>query len=388
MRRVALFSSALFLVSGSVFAQTTPNSGNPAVGMAAPVDDTQRAEALITEGISLRTQQRDADALQRFEQAQSLHPTPRGLAQIALAEQALNRWVAAERHLREALAATSDGWISRNSGALRSALAVIESHLGRLEVRTNVPGTELWVAAVREGTLPLEAPLRVPIGQLPIELRSPGYQTATRTVTITPGQLTSETVTLTPATNTGATDPLAPSDPNEQTRARMMLIAGIGVGIPCQVPILGLGVRFGFFQNRFEIQGRAEASLAWDPITATSVTVVDAMGVSSTQFRSVHYLGPMVGVDGTFRLRPLSNRSPWYVGLGLMARIGGMFAAAAPPTNAMSTLTYPPRIAWALGLIIEPTGFIFGDRGQWDLSFRFAFGFGALGGAVTLGYAL
>ncbi|MFO0560926.1 MAG: PEGA domain-containing protein [Polyangiales bacterium] len=388
MRRPVLCSIASLLLSANAFAQSSPN-GAAATGQLAPPDDVARAEALITEGVSLRTQQRDADALQRFEQAQAIHGTPRGLAQIALAEQALNRWVAAERHLREALAASSDGWITRNGAALRSALSVIESHLGRLEVRTNVAGAELWVAAVREGTLPLAAPIRVVIGQQPIELRAPGYQTATRTVTIAAGQLTTETVTLTPEpSNAGGGAGGAGVDLNEQTRARMMLIAGLGVGIPCQIPILGIGVRFGFFQNRFEIQGRAEASLAWDPLTATSVTVVDAMGISSSQLRSVHYLGPMAGVDGTFRLRPLSNRSPWYVGLGLMARIGGLFAAAAPPQTMTSMQAFPPRIAWALGLVIEPTGFIFGDRGQWDLSLRFAFGFGALGGAVTLGYAL
>lgn len=392
MRRVAL-SLSLLLSSVSALAQTAPTTSVTASAsvQAAPADAVARADALIAEGVALRTQQRDADALSRFEQAQSLHPTPRGMAQIALAEQALNRWVLAERHLREALAATTDAWISRNTSALRAALSVIESHLGRLEVRTNVPGAELWVSAAREGTLPLEAPLRVPIGQLPIELRSPGYQSATRTVTITPGQLTSETVTLSPATvpaGSGGNFGPGPADLNEQTRARMTLIAGFGVGSPCQLPILGLGVRYGLFQNRIEIQGRAEASLGWDPFTSTSVMVTDAMGVTTFEQRAVHYIGPLVGVDGTFRLRPLSNRSIWYVGLGVMARVGALFSANPPPATMTGASAFPPRFNWAVGLVIEPTGFLFGDRGQWDLSFRFSFGIGAIGGGATLSYAL
>jgi hypothetical protein len=190
MRRFGLRMgfSALLVVS-EAGAQTgptqpaTPVATSTAPSPVAPAD----ADALIAQGVALRTQQRDAEALALFERAHGMTPSPRALAQIALAEQALNRWVAAERHLREALASATDPWISRNQGPLRSALSVIDSHLGRLEVRTNVPGAELWVAAVREGTLPIAAPLRVPVGALPIEVRAPGYVTQTRTVNITTG---------------------------------------------------------------------------------------------------------------------------------------------------------------------------------------------------------
>jgi hypothetical protein len=244
----------------------------------APVAAPAQAEALIAEGVALRTQQRDAEALTRFEEANRLAPSARALAQIALAEQALNRWVMAERHMREALAATTDPWIVRNTGPLRSALTVIDSHLGRLEVRTNVAGAELWVSAVREGTLPLAAPVRVVVGAVPIELRAPGYQTATCTVTITPGQLASETITLAPDAQT--TGPMGgPVDLNEQTRARTILIAGLGAGLSFFVPVVGVGVRYGFFQNRFEIQGRVDLSLDWSPFSTTFVSYTDEMGL-------------------------------------------------------------------------------------------------------------
>jgi hypothetical protein len=352
----------------------------------APVAAPTQAEALIAEGVALRTQQRDAEALTRFEEANRLAPSARALAQIALAEQALNRWVMAERHMREALAATTDPWIVRNTGPLRSALTVIDSHLGRLEVRTNVAGAELWVSAVREGTLPLAAPLRVVVGAVPIELRALGYQTATRTVTITPGQLVSETITLAPDAQT--TGPMGgPVDFNEQTRARTILIAGLGAGLSFFVPVVGVGVRYGFFQNRFEIQGRVDLSLDWSPFSSTFVSYTDEMGLMRSEQRTLHFLGPVVGADGTFRVRPISNRSIWYVGLGVMGRFGVRFPAVALPPNSTTTQPVGPNIAWALGIAIE-TGFLLGERSNWDLSIRFLGGAGALNGVVTLGYAL
>ena len=47
------------------------------------------AEAAISKGIELRRQGRDRDALTEFQKAVGLHKTPRAVAQVALAEQAL-----------------------------------------------------------------------------------------------------------------------------------------------------------------------------------------------------------------------------------------------------------------------------------------------------------
>src|SRR6185312_3741828 len=69
-----------------------------ALGWAAPAraDDP---DALIDQGLELREHGKDADALALFERAYSASPTPRAKAQIALAEQALGRWAAAEKDL-------------------------------------------------------------------------------------------------------------------------------------------------------------------------------------------------------------------------------------------------------------------------------------------------
>jgi Flp pilus assembly protein TadD len=58
-----------------------------AVAYAQPSDP----DALDQHGIALRRQRRDAEALEEFRRSYALRPTPRTLAQIGFAEQALGR---------------------------------------------------------------------------------------------------------------------------------------------------------------------------------------------------------------------------------------------------------------------------------------------------------
>src|SRR5688572_21173040 len=92
------------------------------------------ADELIKEGVALRRQGNDLGALQRFEQAFQIESSPRALAQIGLAEQALGRWVAAHEHLTQALDSKADAWIVKNRRAITDALAVVGEHVGRLEI--------------------------------------------------------------------------------------------------------------------------------------------------------------------------------------------------------------------------------------------------------------
>src|SRR5262245_38202257 len=69
------------------------------------------AEAAIKRGIELRKKGDDEQALREFTQAYQLSKSPRALAQMGVAEQALGRWVDAEVHVERALQASSDGWI-------------------------------------------------------------------------------------------------------------------------------------------------------------------------------------------------------------------------------------------------------------------------------------
>jgi len=56
----------------------------------------------------------------------------------------LARWIEAERHLIEALAVEDDGWIASHGEGLRGALAIIQQHLGWLQLQSKADKAEIW----------------------------------------------------------------------------------------------------------------------------------------------------------------------------------------------------------------------------------------------------
>ena len=132
--------------------------------------DDAEADAAIKRGVELRRHAKDQDALEEFRKAYALVKSPRALAQVGLAEQALGRWVDAENDLAEAMASKSDPWIRKNLSTLNGAVDVIRKHLGSLDV-IGPAGAELLIDGHSAGTLPLAKPARVPIGSLTIEVQ-------------------------------------------------------------------------------------------------------------------------------------------------------------------------------------------------------------------------
>lgn len=153
---------------------------------------------LIEQGITLREQGRDEEALEVFRRADRERSTPRSRAQLALAEQALGIWVLAETHLTSALAESQDPWIAKHRAALDGALAIIRSHLGTLEVRSQVSGAEVFIDGARVGVVGGPTPFRVEVGARNVELRREGYHSSSRVAQITTGATTRETFSLVP----------------------------------------------------------------------------------------------------------------------------------------------------------------------------------------------
>lgn len=155
----------------------------------------QSADELIDEGVRLRGRGDDARALELFEEAYRVEPSLRALAQRALAEQALGRWVDAEAHLMDALAG-DDRWVASRREVLDEALVEIRSHLGRLIVEANVAEGELFADGHSIARLPLADAVRLPAGTVEIELRSPGHRSARRSVVIRANETSRETLEL------------------------------------------------------------------------------------------------------------------------------------------------------------------------------------------------
>jgi len=184
--RIAFPALVAACAMAASFAQAAPP--------AAPSEDE-----LINRGIALREARNDAAALETFRQAYNLQQGPRALAQVALAEQALGRWVEAEADLAKALARTDDPWIGRNGVLLHQALTEIQGKLGTLQLTGGVPGAQVFVNGASAGTLPLPKPLRVSAGNVTLEVRAANYLPSTRTVSIPPQGIARETVVLVPA---------------------------------------------------------------------------------------------------------------------------------------------------------------------------------------------
>lgn len=235
--RDRLPSLVVFLALATPFSA----SGDP------PPPTAPDAEALIREGLDLRRQGQERAALPYFQRAYDLSHTPRSAAQLGFAEQALGMWVEAERHLTEARAADKDPWIREHRNLLDESAGFVRAHLGLIEVETNVAQAEVLVDGRSAGRTPLEAPLRVAIGQRRIELRAASYRPAGRAVEVTTGQTLRVTLPL--IRLAGAVEPAPPPadlrivtpEPIPVSRPlhrRWELWAGIGAAVVAAVVIV------------------------------------------------------------------------------------------------------------------------------------------------------
>jgi hypothetical protein len=186
------WSNAVGVGLGAAIALATPR---------VPADEPED-EVLIRQGLELRRERRDVEALTLFQHAFAMRESPRARAQIALAEQSLGQWVAAESDLIVALAADDDAWIARNREALQQALGFVSTHLGWLLVSCNVQGARVSVNGASVGTAPMTAPVRVASGTALVRVAADGYSTVERPIRIEPNEHTQEFEVLVPANPT------------------------------------------------------------------------------------------------------------------------------------------------------------------------------------------
>jgi hypothetical protein len=162
------------------------------LGTSSVVRAESESLTLIREGVSLRRKGNDEGALQSFQRAYDIDHSPRALAQMGLAEQALGRWVPAYEHLTQAMTATSDPWIKTNGAALRASSVEVGRHVGKLDILGGSPGAEVKVDGVQHGNLPLAGPLVLPVGSVVVTLGGEGFVSVQRVASIRSQELTRE----------------------------------------------------------------------------------------------------------------------------------------------------------------------------------------------------
>jgi hypothetical protein len=155
----------------------------------------ESARALLEQGVDAREAGHDEEALALFVRANELEASGQALAQIGLANQALGRWVEAERFLSQALE-SDDRWVRRRQEPLQAALATVRERLGTLELTGGLDGAEVRIDGEAVGTLPLSEPLRVPAGSVALEVRAPDYLPFQRTVQVPGGGVAREEIEL------------------------------------------------------------------------------------------------------------------------------------------------------------------------------------------------
>lgn len=179
----------------------------------------QEADPRYAQGVTLRAQHRDAEALEVFRAIEAETHAPHAAASMALAEGALGRWVDAEARLAGALARADDTWIRANRATLEAALQTMRGHLGELEVSADVAGAELWIARARVATLPMTRPVRVAAGAVSFEVRAPGRVTVARAVSVAAGSTARERVAFASPLASRGEASAAPPSPGSLQRA-------------------------------------------------------------------------------------------------------------------------------------------------------------------------
>ena len=177
-------------------APITLSSWFPGPGAIAVASDY---ESLMREAVSKRRAGDDTAALKLFQQAYELNKTAKALAQIGLAEQALGKWSAADKHLRQALeTGGADAWIKKNRPAIDSSLATIAGHVGQLDVVGQPAGADVRVDGESVGQLPIGHPISVTAGGVAVEVSARGYLPIVRSTIVSAGKLTRELFNLQP----------------------------------------------------------------------------------------------------------------------------------------------------------------------------------------------
>ena len=167
---------------------------SPAARAAGPETE---ADALIAKGLELRRQEKPIEALDVFQRAHAVAPSPRTLGQMGLVEASLQRWADAETHVTASLATPQDPWVRKNRGFLDQALATAKGHMGELEI-IGPAGTAISIDGKPVGSLPAIPVIRRAEGQVTVAASSAGFQDFTKTASIVSGARTSLAIVLDP----------------------------------------------------------------------------------------------------------------------------------------------------------------------------------------------
>lgn len=195
--------------------------------------DDRAADALIARGLELRREKKPQEALEMFQRAHAVDPSPRTLGQMGLVEDTLEHWVDSETHVVAALAVPQDGWVRRNRSLLEQTLTSVRTHIGQIAF-SGPSGATVTVGGRLVGSLPAVQPVRVAAGPVVVTASASGSKQFVATVNVqagmeTPVALVLEPIDLRPATPVAAPEAPRPHHPELQPHATGRTWTGAGL---------------------------------------------------------------------------------------------------------------------------------------------------------------
>ena len=202
-------------------------------------------DQLIQQGLDRRRDGKPSEALELFQRAHAIAPSPRTFGQMGLVETSLERWVDADMHLSVSLTNPDDPWIRKNRAFLEQALATAKQHIGELIV-SGPPGAEVFVGGKSVGTLPAVPALHFAEGAVSVSATAAGFRPFDQVVVIRPGKRTALAITLIPVAlrPSASRAPTAATSPAEATPApaRPTARRGWHTGIGASLASIGAAV--------------------------------------------------------------------------------------------------------------------------------------------------
>lgn len=179
--------NAASLVLLSLLAQAGPQTAAP--------EAKARAQALLKEGAQHYQQGAFADALEKFNQAYAVFPSPKLFLNIGQSSRGLGRLVDAVEAFEKFVAQATDAAPELLAEARRS-IQELSPKVGKLLIDCSLPGAEISVDGRPVGRAPLVDMVRVMPGNHQVTATDPNATPDVRNVTVAAG--TVETVVMRP----------------------------------------------------------------------------------------------------------------------------------------------------------------------------------------------
>jgi hypothetical protein len=194
--------SAASLVLLALFAQEGATTASP--------ESKARAQELLSEGAIHYERAEFADALENFQKAYAVFPSPKLLFNIGQASRELGRPVEAVEAFEKFLAQAGDAGEAMTAEAKRS-LAELTSKIGKLLIECPIAGAEISVDGRKLGLAPIQDLVRVAPGTHQLTATHPSATPAIETVNVMAGTI--ETVVMRPRTLAEVAAALPPPPP-------------------------------------------------------------------------------------------------------------------------------------------------------------------------------